>query len=63
MVYHGGVFSQETKLTPTINHWVEIIAEGAEGSTKYWVGRNSWGTSWGLGGFFKIQKGGNNLGI
>jgi cathepsin X len=56
--YTGGVFS-ETSVIPKIDHWVELVGEG----TDYWVGRNSWGTTWGIGGFFKIKKGGDNLGV
>ena len=29
----------------------------------FWVGRNSWGESWGLKGLFKIVKGSNTAGI
>ena len=50
-------------ISPKINHWVELVGEGTEGGTAYWLGRNSWGTTWGNGGFFKIKKGGQNLGV
>ena len=56
--YKGGIMYENTTL-PHINHWVEIVGEGAD----YWVGRNSWGTAWGLSGFFKIKKRSDNLGI
>jgi cathepsin X len=33
--------------------------------TAYWIGRNSWGSFWGEGGWFKIIRGAKNydLGI
>jgi cathepsin X len=60
--YKGGIL-ETTTVVPSVNHWVEIVGEGTEGGKKYWVGRNSWGTAWGISGFFKIKKGGDNLGI
>jgi len=29
----------------------------------FWVGRNSWGTYWGINGFFRMKMGGDGLGI
>jgi len=48
---------QETTIAPKINHWVELVGEQKD----YWIGRNSWGTTWGINGFFKLKKG--SLGI
>ena len=48
----------------SINHEVALVGWGiTEEGTEYWVGRNSWGSFWGEGGFFKIKMHGNNLGI
>jgi hypothetical protein len=58
----NGIFSEIT-ISPKINHWIEIVGEGSEGGTGYWLGRSSWGTTWGNGGFFKIKRGGQNLGV
>jgi cathepsin X len=58
----SGIFS-ETTISPSINHWVELVGEGTDNGTHYWLGRNSWGSAWGWSGFFKIKQGGSNLGI
>merc|ERR1711998_144885 len=61
--YKGGIFEDETG-EKKIRHVVSLLGWGtAEDGTKYWVGRNSWGTYWGENGFFKIARGKNNLRI
>ena len=40
-------------------HAIKIIGWGVENGIKYWLCANSWGTWWGLGGFFKIRRGTN----
>lgn len=40
-------------------HAVEIIGWGVENNTKYWLIKNSWGTDWGDGGYFKMIRGTN----
>tara|TARA_Y100000389_G_scaffold176626_1_gene188282 strand:+ start:278 stop:1684 length:1407 start_codon:yes stop_codon:yes gene_type:complete len=41
-------------------HAVEIVGWGIENNTKYWLIKNSWGTEWGDGGYFKMIRGINN---
>jgi cathepsin X len=62
--YTGGIYS-EHKLFPMINHEISVVGWGKDAKTgeEYWVGRNSWGTYWGEGGFFRMATGKNGLGI
>jgi cathepsin B len=44
-------------------HAIRIIGYGTWAGTPYWLCANSWGTGWGLGGFFRIRKGVNEVNI
>jgi cathepsin X len=63
--YTGGII---TETEPSmINHIVSLVGYGTDNSTgtpvDYWIGRNSWGQYWGEGGWFRIIRGKNALGI
>lgn len=61
--YEGGIFEDKTGRLSE-DHEVSIVGWGVDADgTKYWVGRNSWGTYWGEKGLFRILRGTNNLGI
>jgi len=46
------------------DHEISVVGFGEEDNgQKYWVVRNSWGTYWGDNGFFKVERGSNQIGI
>lgn len=60
--YTGGIISEKTTISR--NHLISVVGYGTEkNGTKYWIGRNSWGSFWGLGGFFKVLRGEDIMGI
>lgn len=72
--YHSGVYvhssdsiKAEAGFNPfeLTNHAVVVVGYGVDEQTneKYWIVKNSWGTHWGLGGYFKIRRGTDECGI
>jgi C1A family cysteine protease len=51
--YSTGVWSN---CGTQLDHSVLLVGYGTEGNTPYWLIQNSWGTSWGQGGFGKILR-------
>lgn len=61
--YTSGVYEEWLPFY-SINHEIAVVGWGTTfDGVEYWIGRNSWGSFWGEGGFFKIKMHGNNLGI
>jgi cathepsin B len=44
-------------------HAVLITGWGVESGTPYWLVKNSWASSWGMNGYFKIKRGNNECGV
>ena len=44
-------------------HGIRIVGYGIENGVKYWTIANSWGSSWGEQGFFRMRRGTNECGI
>ena len=59
--YTGGVVSASSGCGSTLNHAVQLVGYNAEGN--YYIVRNSWGTSWGNGGYIYVEAGHNVCGI
>ena len=64
MSYKSGVYSKKWyELVPEGGHAVKIVGWGTESGTDYWLVANSWNTSWGEDGFFKIKRGSDECGM
>jgi len=62
--YTGGIYSEDTG-KPSLDHEISVVGWGHDdvSGKDYWIGRNSWGTYWGMYGFFYMEMGPNGLGI
>jgi len=58
--YSSGVYSHQSG-TLRGGHCVEVI--GYSDSEQCWIAKNSWGTGWGMAGFFKIGYGQCNFDV
>ena len=53
--YSGGILDS-TACGTNLDHAVEIIGYGSENGVDYWTVRNSWSSSWGEQGYFRLKK-------
>ncbi|XP_067351475.1 pro-cathepsin H-like isoform X2 [Channa argus] len=66
MHYKEGVYtsSQCRNTADRVNHAVLAVGYGTEKTgALYWIVKNSWGTTWGLDGYFWIERGKNMCGL
>lgn len=59
--YSSGVFDGTCGIN--LDHGVLLVGFGRENNKDYWLVRNSWGSSWGDGGYIKLIRGVNQCGI
>ena len=65
--YKDGVYDGTCEQSPSsVNHAVVAVGYGEttkKGNAPYWIVRNSWGTDWGMDGYFQIARGKNKCGL
>jgi len=61
-LYRGGVF-QSDECGTQLDHAVLVVGYGTEGGMDYWKVKNSWGVSWGEGGYIRMARGTDLCGI
>jgi len=70
-IHYGGGIYHHTGLTDgydpfvAVNHAVTLCGYGKDEATgeKFWILQNSWGSSWGDDGYFKIARGHDEAGV
>jgi hypothetical protein len=55
--YQSGVIGAAVCKGQQVDHGVLIVGYGTDRGVDYWKVKNSWGTSWGEEGYFRIQAG------
>uniref|UniRef100_A0A7N6A4R7 Cathepsin H n=1 Tax=Anabas testudineus TaxID=64144 RepID=A0A7N6A4R7_ANATE len=65
MHYDQGVYTSTEcrNTTDMVNHAVLAVGYGKVKGTPYWLVKNSWGSSWGIDGYFLIERGKNMCGL
>ncbi|XP_069555050.1 digestive cysteine proteinase 2 [Brachyistius frenatus] len=64
LFYSSGIYEESNCNPNNLSHAVLLVGYGSEGEQDYWIIKNSWGTSWGEGGYMRmIRNGGNTCGI
>ncbi len=58
--YHSGIYAHVTG-NAVGGHAIRVIGYGTEDGIDYWLCANSWGTEWGMNGFFKIRQGDSDI--
>lgn len=60
--YTSGIYSDPNCSTTNLDHSAAIVGYGTMGPGQdYYTVKNSWGTEWGMDGYFLIARNKNNM--
>ncbi|XP_025415918.1 cathepsin B-like cysteine proteinase 4 [Sipha flava] len=62
LYYKSGIYEYTTGSLQG-DHAIKLLGWGEDDGVHYWLCANTWGTTWGMNGFFKIRRGINECGI
>lgn len=57
MYYRGGIMNYSNCNPRVLNHAVLLVGYGSKNGQDYWIMKNTWGSSWGEGGYFRVARG------
>uniref|UniRef100_A0AAV2KSI1 Peptidase C1A papain C-terminal domain-containing protein n=1 Tax=Knipowitschia caucasica TaxID=637954 RepID=A0AAV2KSI1_KNICA len=60
LFYSSGIYDEPSCNPSNLSHAVLLVGYGSEGGEDFWIIKNSWGTSWGEGGYMRILRNGKN---
>jgi hypothetical protein len=61
--YQGGIDTAPNCSPQAIDHCVTMVGYGEQNGTPFWRMKNSWGTTWGESGFYRLIRGTGACGI
>jgi cathepsin L len=59
--YSSGIFSDPNCSSVNVYHGIAVVGWGNNGTTDYWILKNSFGTSWGEQGYILLERNANNM--
>jgi len=59
--YRSGIYTERACSSIKLDHGVLAVGYGSEAQGDYWIVKNSWGTTWGDEGYFKLARNDHNM--